>query len=81
VLVGSQQVPVVGRICMDLSMMQLGPVPGAEVGDEVVLIGRQGDETITAEQVADRWDTINYEVTCGISQRVPRLFGYPDSLK
>ncbi len=81
VLVGSQQVPVVGRICMDLSMMQLEPVPGAEVGDEVVLIGSQGDETITAEQVADRWDTINYEVTCGISQRVPRLFGYPDSLK
>ncbi len=81
VLVGSRQVPVVGRICMDLSMMQLEPVPGAEVGDEVVLIGSQGDETITAEQVADRWDTINYEVTCGISQRVPRLFGYPDSLK
>jgi alanine racemase len=81
VLVGSQQVPVVGRICMDLSMMQLEPVPGAEVGDEVVLIGSQGDETITAEQVADRWDTLNYEVTCGISQRVPRLFGYPDSLK
>ena len=81
VLVGSQQVPVVGRICMDLSMMQLGPVPGAEVGDEVVLIGSQGDATITAEQVADRWDTINYEVTCGIGQRVPRLFDYPDSLK
>ena len=81
VLVGSQQVPVVGRVCMDLSMMQLEPVPGAEVGDEVVLIGSQGDATITAEQVADRWDTINYEVTCGINQRVPRLFDYPDSLK
>jgi len=74
VLVGSQQVPVVGRICMDLSMMQLGPVPGAEVGDEVVLIGSQDGTTITVEQVADRWDTINYEVICGISQRVPRLF-------
>ena len=81
VLVGSQQVPVVGRVCMDLSMMQLESVPGAEVGDEVVLIGSQGDAAITAEQLADRWDTINYEVTCGISQRVPRLFDYPDSLK
>jgi alanine racemase len=81
VLVGSRQVPVVGRVCMDLSMMQLEPVPVAEVGDEVVLIGSQGDATITVEQVADRWDTINYEVTCGISQRVPRLFDYPGSLK
>ena len=81
VLVGSHQVPVVGRVCMDLSMMQLEPVPGAVVGDEVVLIGSQGDATITAEQVADCWDTINYEVTCGISQRVPRLFDYPDSFK
>ena len=74
VLVGSRQVPVVGRVCMDLSMMRLDPVPGAEVGDEVVLIGSQGDTTITADQVADRWDTINHEVTCGISRRVPRLF-------
>jgi len=73
VLVGSQQVPVVGRVCMDLSMMQLESVPGAKVGDEVVLIGSQGDATITAEQVADRWGTINYEVTCGIGSRVPRL--------
>ena len=74
VLVGSKQVPVVGRICMDLSMMRLDSIPEAAVGDEVVLIGGQGDSVISAEQVADRWGTINYEVTCGISQRVPRLF-------
>ena len=81
VLIGSKQVPVVGRICMDLSMMQLDSVPDANVGDEVVLIGGQGDTSISAEQVADRWGTINYEVTCGISQRVPRLVNYPDSFK
>ncbi len=81
VLIGSKQVPVVGRICMDLSMMQLESVPEASVGDEVVLLGSQGDMTISAEQLADRWDTINYEVTCGISQRVPRLVSYPDSFK
>lgn len=81
VLIGSKEVPVVGRICMDLSMMQLDSVPEAKVGDEVVLIGGQGDATISAEQVADRWGTINYEVTCGISQRIPRLISYPDSFK
>jgi alanine racemase len=58
---------------MDLSMLQLDLIPGAEVGDEVVLIGGQGGNTISAEQVADRWGTINYEVTCAIAQRVPRL--------
>jgi alanine racemase len=58
---------------MDLSMLQLDLIPGAEVGDEVVLIGGQGGNTISAEQVADRWGTINYEVTCAIARRVPRL--------
>ena len=79
VLVGGQQVPVVGRVCMDLSMVQLDSIPGAEDGDEVVLIGKQGEEAISTEQVADRWGTINYEVTCGIGLRVPRLASYPDS--
>ncbi len=81
VLVGGALVPVVGRVCMDLSMLQLDSKPEAELGDEVVLIGNQGREAISAEQVADRWRTINYEVTCGIDRRVPRLFDYPDSFK
>ncbi|MFV1858220.1 MAG: alanine racemase, partial [Anaerolineales bacterium] len=63
VLVGGEQVPVVGRVCMDLSMVQLDSIPEAEVGDEVVLIGNQGENAISAEQVAERWGTINYEVT------------------
>jgi alanine racemase len=44
------------------------------VGEEVVLIGRQAGEAIPAEELADRWGTINYEVTCGIGRRVPRLY-------
>jgi alanine racemase len=47
---------------------------GASLGTEVVLIGRQGDEEIRAEEVADRWGTINYEVITGISARMPRVY-------
>ena len=73
VLVGGSAAPVAGRVCMDLSMLQLDAVPQAVEGDEVVLVGRQGAAAITAENVAERWGTINYEVTCGIGRRVPRL--------
>jgi alanine racemase len=74
VLVGGRKVPVVGRVTMDQIMVQLDSVPEASVGDEVVIIGRQGDESITAENIAARWGTINYEVTSGIAHRVPRIY-------
>lgn len=74
VLVGGKIVPVVGRVCMDQVCVQLDDVPLAKVGDEVVIIGSQADHTITAEQVAERWGTINYEVVCGVSSRVPRKY-------
>jgi alanine racemase len=74
VLVAGQRVPVVGRVCMDQVMVNLDSVPEAMPGDEVVLIGKQGDVHITAEDVADAWGTINYEVVCGIGPRVPRLY-------
>ena len=74
VLVGSRRVPVVGRVCMDQCMVQLDTVPDVRPGDEVVLIGSQGEERISAEEVAECWGTINYEVTCGITSRVPRLY-------
>jgi alanine racemase len=74
VLVGGCQVPVVGRVTMDQIMVQLDSVPDASEGDEVVLIGTQGKASITAEQVAVRWGTINYEVTSGIAHRVPRSY-------
>ena len=74
VLVGGKRVPVIGRVCMDQVSVQLDEVPGAEAGDEVVIIGSQGNARITAEQVADRWGTINYEVVCGLAARVPRIY-------
>ncbi|MGD2252569.1 MAG: alanine racemase [Anaerolineales bacterium] len=74
VLVGGRKVPVVGRVCMDQIVVQLDTVPEARVGDEVVLIGEQGGDRITAEEVAERWRTIHYEVICGIGARVPRLY-------
>jgi len=74
VLVRGQLVDVVGRICMDQCMLQLDSVPDAVVGDEVVLLGRQGEHTITADDLASRWGTINYEVICGLADRLPRLY-------
>jgi alanine racemase len=74
VLVGGRRAPVIGQVCMDQTMVQLDGVPAAEAGDEVVLIGRQGGEQISAEEVADGWGTINYEVVCGIGSRVPRVY-------
>jgi len=73
-LVGGKKVPVIGRVTMDQIMVQLDGVPDAKIGDEVVLIGNQGDAWITAEDVAEKWGTINYEVTCAIGPRVPRLY-------
>jgi len=73
-LVNGRRVKQVGNVCMDQTMWQLDGVPEAKVGDEVVLIGRQGNEQITAEEVAANWNTINYEVVCGLSARVPRYY-------
>ncbi|MGD0003890.1 MAG: alanine racemase [Anaerolineaceae bacterium] len=73
-LVRGQRVPVVGGVCMDQCMLQLDQVPEARMGDEVVLIGRQGDSSITAEEVADAWGTVNYEVVCGLAARIPRFY-------
>lgn len=74
VLVGGKRVDVVGRVCMDQSMLQLDSVPEAKVGDEIVLIGTQGNETLTVDEVARRWGTINYEVVCGLADRLPRIY-------
>jgi len=74
VLVGGRKVPVVGRVTMDQIMIQLDTVPDAREGDEVVLIGEQSGSSISAEEIAARWGTINYEVTSAISHRVPRVY-------
>ena len=73
VLVRGRRHPLVGTVSMDNVTIDLGSETDVEVGDEVVLIGRQGDERILAEEVAERLGTINYEVTCGIGRRVRYL--------
>ncbi|HEY8391519.1 MAG TPA: alanine racemase [Capillibacterium sp.] len=73
VLINGEYYPVVGTICMDQCMVEVGDAP-VHVGDEVVLIGRQGGKEITVEEVAAHLETINYEVVCQISARVPRVY-------
>jgi len=74
VLIGGQRAPVRGRVCMDQCVAGVSHLPGVRVGDEVVLLGRQGAEHLPAEEVARRWGTINYDVTSGIMARVERVF-------
>lgn len=74
VLVGGQRAPVVGRICMDLTMVDVSAIPGVHLGDEVVLFGEQKGQSITVEEVATWAETISYEIFCGISSRVPRVY-------
>ncbi|WP_407673216.1 alanine racemase [Paenibacillus alkalitolerans] len=75
-LVRGRRAPVVGNICMDQCMIRLDGEAAREVavGDEVVLFGRQGGETIPADELARKLGTINYEITCMISHRVPRVY-------
>jgi len=65
--------PVVGRVCMDLTLVEAGDDPIA-VGDEVYLIGRQGNAEVSADEVAHMLSTINYEIVCSIGKRVPRVY-------
>ncbi len=73
VLIHGKRYPIVGAVCMDQMMVNLGD-DNAAFGDEVVLIGRMGNETITAWDVAGKMGTIPYEITCMINARVPRIF-------
>ncbi len=73
VLIGGRRYPLVGTVSMDNITVDLGPGEPPPSGAEAVLIGRQGPERILAEEVARRLETINYEVTCGITSRVPRV--------
>ena len=78
VLVRGRRAPVVGRVSMDLVTIDVTDVPDAAPGDEVVLLGRQADEEISAEEHARKTDTISYEVFCRISPRVPRVYDDAD---
>ncbi len=73
VLIGGRRYPLVGTVSMDNVTVDLGPATEVEPGAEAVLIGSQGEDAILAENLAGRLGTINYEITCGISARVPRV--------
>jgi len=65
---------VVGRVTMDITLVDLTELPAVSLGDEVVLLGSQGSETLALAEVAQRADTIGYEFLCSIGKRVPRSF-------
>jgi Alr-MurF fusion protein len=73
-LVRGQRAPVVGRVCMDMLMLDVTHIPEAQAGDEVVLIGRQGKDQVTVAELARLCQTIPYEILTGISQRVRRVY-------
>lgn len=73
-LIGGRRCPQVGRICMDQSMVDVTALQGSvQVGDEAVIIGRQGTEEITADELAEKLGTINYEIVTHIAERIPRI--------
>jgi alanine racemase len=74
VIVRGQLAPIVGRVSMDLTLVDVTDIPEATVGDDIMIIGTQAGSQITAEDLAAHIGTISYEVTCGISERVPRIY-------
>ena len=73
-MVRERKAPVVGVVCMDLVMIDVTDIPGGELGDEAILMGSQGSEVITAEDIAEKMSTISYEFLCGIGPRIPRVY-------
>ncbi|PEB39275.1 alanine racemase [Bacillus pseudomycoides] len=73
-LINGIRVPVLGRVCMDQLMLDVTKAMPVQVGDEVVFYGRQGEEEISVEEIADTLGTINYEVTCMLDRRIPRVY-------
>jgi alanine racemase len=78
VLIRGRRVPIIGRVCMDMLMVDATTIPDVAIGDEAVLIGSQGDSEISADEVAALLGTISYEVLCRIGPRVPRVYIAPE---
>jgi alanine racemase len=74
VLVKGKRVPQVGTICMDMILIDVSEIADVQMGDEVVIFGKQGEEEIRVEELARRSNTIAYEVLCNIGKRVPRVY-------
>ena len=73
-VVHGKRVPVVGRVCMDLTMLDVGALKDVKIEDEVVAFGQQGNQAVTADELASKLSTINYEIVTSITGRVPRVY-------
>ena len=73
-MVHGQIVPIIGRVCMDLTMLDVGDISDVGIEDEVVIFGRQGNASITADELASQLNTINYEIVSTVMARVPRIY-------
>jgi alanine racemase len=74
ILVNGADAKIAGRISMDWTMIDVTDIPNVKIGDEAILIGEQNSLRVTAEEISEKIRTISYEVTCGISRRVPRIY-------
>jgi alanine racemase len=74
VLIRGRRAPIVGTVCMDFIMVDVTEIPNVSSGDEVVLVGKQGKQNITVEEIAERINSISYEVLCSIGKRIPRVY-------
>lgn len=74
VLLKGHRASIIGKVCMDQTMVDVTNIPGVKVGDGVTLMGKEGDKIIPADEVAALCGTISYEILCGISKRVPRIY-------
>ncbi len=78
VLIRGRRARILGRVCMDQFMVDVTDIPGVKMGDEVTLIGRDGSESISADELAKLCGTISYEIVCGLHQRIPRIYRMGD---
>ena len=74
VLINGKKANIIGNICMDQMMVDVTDIDDIKIGDEVILFGTDGNNTITIESVADLMNTINYEIVCTVGKRVPRVY-------
>ena len=73
VLIRGKRAPLIGRVSMEKTTINVSHIPNARAGDEVVLMGRQGDEEISADEIADWLGTVHYEIVTSIAPRAPRI--------
>jgi len=74
VIVNGKFAPIAGNICMDQCMIDLTDVPDVKVGDEVIIMGSDGINEISADDIAEATGTINYEILCAFGQRLPKVY-------